>query len=99
MADVVSLNIARPVEEPGARRLTNSAGSRSAWSGGGSVVDIAVATSMDALPERLSVREMAAAAGVSLWSLQKAFERADRTTPVAHVQHVCLQAARRDLEQ
>jgi AraC-like DNA-binding protein len=53
---------------------------------------------MDALPERLSVREMAAA-GVSLWSLQKAFERAHRTTPVAHVQHVCLQAARRDLEQ
>ena len=99
MADVVSLNIARPVEEPGARRLTNSAESRSAWRGGGSVVDIAVATSMDALPERLSVREMAAAAGVSLWSLKKAFERAHRTTPVAHVQHVCLVAARRDLEQ
>jgi AraC-like DNA-binding protein len=39
--------------------------------------------------------QMAAAAGVSLWSLQKAFERAHRTTPVAHVRHVCLQAARR----
>jgi transcriptional regulator GlxA family with amidase domain len=53
---------------------------------------------MDALPERLSVREMAAAAGVSLWSLQRAYARASRLTPVAYVQHQCLQAARRELE-
>ena len=52
---------------------------------------------MDALPHRLSVREMAAA-GVSLWSLQRALAQASRLTPVAHVQHLCLQAARRDLE-
>jgi hypothetical protein len=31
-----------------------------------SVVEIATAAAMDALPERLSIREMAAAAGVSL---------------------------------
>jgi hypothetical protein len=37
------------------------------------VVDIATAAVMDALPERLSVCEMAAAASVSLWSLQRAF--------------------------
>jgi transcriptional regulator GlxA family with amidase domain len=49
---------------------------------------------MDALPERLSVREMAAGSGVSLRALQKAFERAHCTTPVANVQHRCLQAAR-----
>jgi AraC-like DNA-binding protein len=52
----------------------------------------------DALPERLSVHEMAAAAGVSLWSLQRAFERAYHTTPVAHVQHLCLEFSRRDIE-
>ncbi len=45
------------------------------------------------------MREMAAAVGVSLWSLQRAFAQASRLTPVAHVQHVCLGAARRDLEQ
>src|SRR6202035_1804837 len=54
---------------------------------------------MDALPQRLSVREMAAAAGVSLWSLQRAYAQASRLTPVAHVQHLCLVAARCDLEQ
>jgi methylphosphotriester-DNA--protein-cysteine methyltransferase len=53
---------------------------------------------MDALPERPSVREMAAAAGVSLWSLQRAYAQASRLTPVAYVQHQCLQAARRELE-
>jgi transcriptional regulator GlxA family with amidase domain len=63
-----------------------------------SVVEIATAAAMDALPQRLSVREMAAAAGVSLWSLQRAFAQASRLTPVAHVQHQCLQAARRELE-
>ncbi len=64
-----------------------------------SVVDIATAAAMDALPERLSVREMAAAAGVSLWSLQRSFAQATHLTPVAYVQHACLQAARRDLER
>jgi transcriptional regulator GlxA family with amidase domain len=63
------------------------------------VVDIATAAAMDALPQRLSVREMAAAAGVSLWSLQRVYAQTSRQTPVAHVQHVCLVAARRDLEQ
>jgi transcriptional regulator GlxA family with amidase domain len=64
-----------------------------------SVVDVATAAAMDALPQRLSVREMAAAAGVSLWSLQRAYAQASRLTPVAHVQHLCLVAARCDLEQ
>lgn len=63
-----------------------------------SVVDKAVAGALDALPRRLSVREMAAAAGVSLWSLQQAFGRAHCLTPVAHVQQLCLEHARRDLE-
>jgi transcriptional regulator GlxA family with amidase domain len=63
-----------------------------------SVVEVATAAAMDALPVRLSVREMAAAAGVSLWSLQRAFAQASRLTPVAHVQHLCLQTARRELE-
>jgi methylphosphotriester-DNA--protein-cysteine methyltransferase len=53
---------------------------------------------MDALPERLSVREMAAAAGVSLGMLQRAFAQASHLTPVAHVQLLCLQAARSELE-
>jgi transcriptional regulator GlxA family with amidase domain len=53
---------------------------------------------MDALPERLSVHEMAAAAGVSLWSLQRAFAQASRLTPAAYVQRKCLQAARRELQ-
>jgi methylphosphotriester-DNA--protein-cysteine methyltransferase len=66
---------------------------------GNQIVDRAVAAALDALPQRLLVREMAAAAGVSLWSLQRAYAQASRLTPVAHVQHLCLQAARRDLEK
>jgi methylphosphotriester-DNA--protein-cysteine methyltransferase len=62
------------------------------------IVDTALSAAMDALPARLSVREMAAAAGVSLWSLQRAFTQASSQTPVAYVQHQCLQAARRELE-
>jgi transcriptional regulator GlxA family with amidase domain len=63
-----------------------------------SILEVATAAAMDALPERLSVREMAAAAGVSLWSLQRAFAQASRLTPVAHVQRKCLQEARRELQ-
>jgi transcriptional regulator GlxA family with amidase domain len=63
------------------------------------VVDTAIAAALDALPQRLSVREMAAAAGVSLGTLQRAFEQAYRTTPVFHVQQLSLHAARRDLEK
>lgn len=40
-----------------------------------SVVYKAVAAAFEALPQRLSVREMAAAAGVSPWSLQCAVRR------------------------
>jgi AraC-like DNA-binding protein len=54
---------------------------------------------MDVLQDRLSVREMAAAASVSSWSLQRAFVQVSRLTAVAYVQHACLQAARRDLER
>jgi transcriptional regulator GlxA family with amidase domain len=66
---------------------------------GHSIIEAAVAAAMDALPQRLSVREMAAAAGVSLWSLQRAFARGAHPTPVAHVQYLCLEGARRDLER
>jgi transcriptional regulator GlxA family with amidase domain len=66
---------------------------------GNQIVDKAVAAALDALPQRLSTREMAAAAGVSLWSLQRAFERMSRQTPVAYVQQLCLERARCDLEQ
>ena len=62
------------------------------------VVERAIVASMEALPGRLSVREMAAAAGVSLGSLQRAFDQLN-TTPVAHVQHLCLVATRKELEQ
>ncbi len=62
------------------------------------VVERAIAASMEALPGRLSVREMAAAAGVSLGSLQRAFDKLN-TTPVAHVQQLCLVAARKELER
>ncbi len=98
MADAVSSTIGRSVDEQSVQQLTDAAG-RSFRSGSRPVVNVAITASMDALPERLSVREMAAAAGVSLGTLQRAFERAHRTTPVAHVQHLCLQAARGDLEQ
>lgn len=43
-----------------------------------SVVDKAAAAAFDALPQRLSVREMPAAAGVSLWSLQRERYLAER---------------------
>ena len=97
MADVVSSTIGWPAGEQGVQQLTEAAG-RPTQDGSRCVVDVAIAASMDALPERLSVHEMAAAAGVSLWSLQRAFERAYHTTPVAHVQHLCLEYARRALE-
>jgi hypothetical protein len=38
-----------------------------------SAVEVATAAAMGALPQRLSVREMAAAAGVSVWSLQRPY--------------------------
>lgn len=63
-----------------------------------SIVDRAVAAALDALPQRLNHREMAAAAGVSLWSLQRAFATLG-ATPVAHIQQLCLERARRDLEK
>lgn len=63
-----------------------------------SIIDRAVMAAINALPQRLSVREMAAA-NVSLWTLQKVFARTYNTTPVAHVQQLCLKRARRDLER
>ena len=47
------------------------------------VVDTAIAASLDALPERLLVREMSAATDVLLWSLQRSLSRASlRHIPV-----------------
>lgn len=63
------------------------------------VVDKAVAAGLDALPQRLSGWKLAAAAGVSLWTLQRAFMRAHCATPVANVQLLYLERARGDLKQ
>jgi hypothetical protein len=84
MADAVSSTIGRPVDEQGVQQLTDAAG-RSVRSDSPPVVDVAITASIDALPEWAVVREIAAAAGVSLGMLQGAFAKASRSTPVVYV--------------